>query len=46
VETEDYDSLINAVNSIYENPKYLLFDEIQNLEKMGVVCKQASETGI
>ncbi len=33
VELKDYNTLINAVNSFYKNPKYLLLDEIQNLEK-------------
>jgi len=29
----NYDELINIIKSLYNNPKYLLFDEIQNLEK-------------
>jgi predicted AAA+ superfamily ATPase len=29
---KDYDSIIDAVDSVYESPKYLLFDEIQNLD--------------
>lgn len=31
VETKNYDDIINAVDSVYNNPKDLLFDEIQNL---------------
>ena len=33
VEISDYDEIVNALNSIYNNPEYLLFDEIQNLKK-------------
>lgn len=32
VEIKDYNEIITAVNSIYDNPKFLLFDEIQNLK--------------
>lgn len=45
LETEDYDSLINAVNSIYENPEYLLFDEIQNLEKWELFVNRLQRQG-
>ena len=44
-EMEDYDSLINAVNSIYETPKYLLFDEIQNLEKWELFVNRLQRQG-
>jgi predicted AAA+ superfamily ATPase len=30
---EDYDEIIGAVNAVYDNPRYLLFDEIQNLPR-------------
>lgn len=33
VEVKNYDGIVNALNSLYKNPKYLLLDEIQNLEK-------------
>ncbi len=33
IETENYDEVITAVNSVYNNPKVILFDEIQNLAK-------------
>ena len=33
-EVKDYNEITNTLNSIYINPKYLLFDEIQNLDKM------------
>src|SRR3989344_6232357 len=31
VQLKDYDELVSALNSLYNSPKYLLFDEIQNL---------------
>ncbi|HDZ60956.1 MAG TPA: ATP-binding protein, partial [Candidatus Pacearchaeota archaeon] len=33
IEVRDYDSIIEAMNSIYKNPEFILFDEIQNLPK-------------
>lgn len=30
---EDYDEIISAVNSVYGHPRYLFFDEIQNLPR-------------
>lgn len=32
-EVSDYDEIISVVNSLYHTPKYLLLDEVQNLEK-------------
>jgi len=32
-EVKNYDEIIAALNSVYDNPKYILFDEIQNLPK-------------
>jgi len=32
-ELKDYDTIVEAMNTIYNNPKYILFDEIQNLPK-------------
>jgi len=31
VEIKDYNEIVDTINSLYNNPKYLLFDEIQNL---------------
>ena len=31
INVKDYDEIISAMNSVYNNPKYILFDEIQNL---------------
>lgn len=33
VETKNYDEIIAALNSLYNNPKIVLFDEIQNLPR-------------
>ncbi|MDO8508931.1 MAG: ATP-binding protein [Nanoarchaeota archaeon] len=33
VEVGNYDEIITAMNSVYDNPKFILFDEIQNLPK-------------
>jgi uncharacterized protein len=33
IETEDYDEIISAINAVYDNPKVLFLDEIQNLNK-------------
>ncbi len=32
-ETKDYDAIVEAMNTVYNNPKFVLFDEIQNLPK-------------
>ena len=31
VDLENYNEIVDVINSLYGNPKYLLFDEIQNL---------------
>ncbi len=45
VEVKDYDEIINEINSIYNNPKYLLFDEIQNLEKWELFVNRLQRQG-
>ncbi len=45
VELKDYDSLIEALNSVYKNPKNLLFDEIQNLEKWELFVNRLTRQG-
>ena len=45
IELKDYDSLIEAVNSVYDNPKNLLFDEIQNLEKWELFVNRLARQG-
>jgi predicted AAA+ superfamily ATPase len=32
-EVDNYDEIITAMNSVYDTPKFVLFDEIQNLPK-------------
>ena len=36
----NYDEIITSLNSLYDNPKEILFDEIQNLEKCLVKKQQ------
>ena len=45
VEVKDYDEIVNAANSIYNAPKYLLFDEIQNLEKWELFVNRLQRQG-
>lgn len=42
---QDYDELIPALNSIYNNPKILFFDEIQNLEKWELFVNRLQRQG-
>jgi len=45
VKLKDYDSLVEAVNSVYKNPKNLLFDEIQNLENCELFVNRLARQG-
>lgn len=45
VDVKDYDEIINAVNSVYNNPKYLLLDEIQNLDKWELFVNRLQRQG-
>jgi len=45
VEIKDYDEIINTINSVYNNPKYLLFDEIQNLDKWELFVNRLQRQG-
>ena len=45
VEVKDYDEIVNVINSIYNNPEYLLFDEIQNLEKWELFVNRLQRQG-
>jgi hypothetical protein len=45
VEVEDYDEIMAAVNSIYDSPKYLLFDEVQNLGKWELFVNRLQRQG-
>ena len=41
----DYDEIISAVNQIYSNPRYLLFDEIQNLPRWEIFVNRLQRQG-
>jgi predicted AAA+ superfamily ATPase len=43
---KDYDEIINAVNSVYRNPEYLLLDEIQNLERWELFVNRLQRQGV
>lgn len=45
IDLEDYQKLIDIVNSIYKNPKYLLFDEVQNLKKWELFVNRLKRQG-
>lgn len=45
VETKDYNEIIDAINTIYNNPKYILLDEIQNLDKWELFVNRLSRQG-
>jgi predicted AAA+ superfamily ATPase len=45
VETKDYNEIIDAINAIYNNPKYILLDEIQNLDKWELFVNRLNRQG-
>ena len=45
VEVENYDEIIAAMNSVYDNPKFVLFDEIQNLPKWELFVNRLQRQG-
>lgn len=45
VEVEDYNEIVECLNSLYSNPKYLLFDEIQNLNKWQLIVNRLQRQG-
>lgn len=44
-DTKNYDEIIAAVNTIYDNPKYMLFDEIQNMPKWELFANRLQRQG-
>ena len=44
-EIKEYDSIVEAMNTVYNNPKYLLFDEIQNLPKWELFANRLQRQG-
>jgi len=45
VEVDDYNKIVDAINSIYNYPKYFLFDEIQNLDKWELFANRLQRQG-
>ena len=44
-EVSNYDEIITATNSIYNNPEFILFDEIQNLPKWELFANRLQRQG-
>lgn len=42
---KDYDEIVSVLDSIYKKPKYLLFDEIQNLDKWELFVNRLQRQG-
>jgi len=45
VDIKDYDEIVNTVDSVFKKPKYLLLDEIQNLEKWELFVNRLQRQG-
>lgn len=45
VEIKDYDEIVNTVNSLYNSPRYILFDEIQNMDKWELFVNRLQREG-
>ena len=45
VEVENYDSILEAMNTVYNNPQFILFDEIQNLPKWELFANRLQRQG-
>jgi len=45
INLNNYDELISAINLVYNNPKILLFDEIQNLENWELFVNRLQRQG-
>lgn len=46
LETKDYDDIVGGINAVYNNPKHLLFDEIQNLPKWELFVNRLQRQGL
>ena len=44
-EVDNYNEIITAINSVYNNPKFVLFDEIQNLPKWELFANRLQRQG-
>lgn len=45
VDVKDYNEIVSVVDSVYDNPKYLLLDEIQNLGKWELFVNRLQRQG-
>jgi len=45
IETKNYDEIITTLNSLYDNPRYILFDEIQNLARWELFVNRLQRQG-
>lgn len=45
VSVEDYDEIIGAINAVYNNPRHLFFDEIQNLPRWEMFANRLQRQG-
>ncbi|MBN1445742.1 MAG: ATP-binding protein [Candidatus Omnitrophica bacterium] len=45
IETKNYDEIISTLNGLYSNPKYLFFDEIQNLSRWELFINRLQRQG-
>lgn len=45
IELDDYDALIAAVDVLYEHPKYLLLDEVQNIPRWELLVNRLQRQG-
>lgn len=45
VEVKDYEGIMSAIDSIYDNPEHVLFDEIQNLPKWELFVNRLQRQG-
>ena len=45
VEVENYDTILEAMNTVYNNPQFILFDEIQNLPKWELFANRLQRQG-
>jgi len=46
IEIKEYDAILEAMNTVYDNPTYVLFDEIQNLPKWELFVNRLQRRGI
>jgi predicted AAA+ superfamily ATPase len=45
IETKDYNEIVDAINTLYNNPKSILLDEIQNLDKWELFVNRLNRQG-